>query len=148
MKGSGSRGGLQVAKKTETKPKKYRFPKDLGACLKALAGLQKQNAMLMAKVQPVQDEEAALRTHLLDTFKKSQLQGAKGSGIVLAVSSTDYPSVEDWPSFYKFARLKGNEDLLQHSVNTPAWRERAGAGKRVPGVKVFSRMSLSVRRSA
>lgn len=136
-----------AAKKKSGPAKAYRFPRDLGACLKALAALRKKSDELGARLAPVEAEEAALREHLLTAFKKSQLEGARGSGVALSVSKTPCPSMEDWAAFLRYAKLKGNEDLLQHSVNTPAWRERHDAGKRVPGVKVFDAVRLSVRKA-
>ncbi len=132
--------------KAKTAPKNYKFPKDLGKCLKRLAELKKLAEIAEAKAQPINQEDAALREHLMATFKKSELKGATGSGIALSLTSTPCPSLEDWAAFYKYAKLKGNEDLLQHSVNTPAWRERIEAGKKIPGVKVFDRVSISVRK--
>lgn len=134
--------------KKEAKPVKYRFPRDLGACLKAMAGLRRQQDLLAAKLAPLAAEDEALRLHLLDNFKKSELQGARGSGLALSVTKTPAPTMKDWKAFLRYAKLKGNEDLLQHSVNTPAWRERYDAGKKIPGVDVFDRVGLSVRRSA
>ena len=129
------------------KPVKYKFPAPLGACLSRLAALQKQAELLDAKSMPVTAEASALREHLLGTFKKDELQGAKGAGLSLAIVKSTVPTMEDFKVFLKFAMKKGNEDLLQNSVNTPAWRERVAEGIHVPGVGTYDRVTLRVTKS-
>lgn len=129
------------------KEKAYKFPKDLGACLKLLAKLGREQDKLEAKLTPIEQEEIALREHILGTFKKSQLDGAKGSGVSLAIVKQTVPTVKDHDAFLAFAVKKANWDLLPRSVSSPAWRERLEAGKRVPGIEPFDRVSLRVTRT-
>lgn len=126
------------------KPVKYKFPKTIGACLARLAELQDQAEELAAKLKPLTSEESALREHMIAQFKKDELKGAKGSGRSLSIVKQVVPNLIDWKKFIAFARRPGNDDLLQHSVKTDAWRERVEAGKEVPGVTTFTRMSLRV----
>lgn len=134
-----------MAKKEAEKPK-YKFPKTVGACLARLAELQDGAEILQLRLAPYTKEEAALREHMIAAFKKDQLKGAKGSGRSLSIVTQVVPNLTDWPSFFKFASRKGNDDLLQRSVKTDAWRERVDAGKEVPGVTSFTRVGLRVDR--
>jgi hypothetical protein len=127
--------------------KKTKFPKDLGACLRLLAKLKKAVDAGEVALKATKDEEAALRAHLLDTFKKTQLNGARGSGIAIAVTSTDVPQLDDFDKFMAYASKKANWDLLNRQVNSAAWRERLEAKKRVPGVSLFTRVGLRVSKA-
>ena len=122
------------------------FPKDVGACLARLAALGRQIEKAEARLKPLADEEAALREHMIGAFAKTDLNGARGSGISVAVVTSAKPRVGDWDAFLRFAKRRGNDDLLQHSVSTPAWRERVEAGVAVPGVEAFHHVSLRVTR--
>jgi hypothetical protein len=130
----------------EEKKVNYKFPKTIGDCLKRLATLQDKEDEISAQLAPLVQEEKALRDHMINTFKKEQLQGAKGSGRSISLVKTVVPKINDWLAFLTFAKKKGNDDLLQHSVKTDAWRARMDAGKEVPGVETFTNISLRVNK--
>lgn len=131
----------------DEKPKVYKFPKSLPLCAKRLATLRLETEALEAQLKPRTDEEAALRDYLLETFKKTELDGFKAHGFAFAITSTRVPTLADWAKFIAFAVRKENLDLLQKSVNSPAWRERMAAGKQVPGVEPFDRVTLRVTKA-
>lgn len=120
------------------------LPKTIGGCLQRLAVLQEQLEELDARRSPIAEEETRIRDYMFESFKKDELSGAKGSGLQCSLAETTVPTLVDFKKFLSYAMKKGNEDLLQKSVNTPAWRERLEAGKKVPGVDSFKRVSLRV----
>lgn len=122
------------------------LPKTVGGCLQRLAELQETLEELDARRKPVSDEEERVRAYMFETFKKDELRGAKGSGLQVSLKETVVPTLVDFKKFLAYARKPGNEDLLQKSVNSPAWRERMEAGKKVPGVDSFKRVSLAVAK--
>jgi hypothetical protein len=134
-----------VPRKTVDKgPPAFVFPNDLSACLKLLARSEKKLEKETARITPLTFENKALRAHLLDTFKKSDLDGARGAGLVLSLVRTVAPTIEDWVAFFKFASKKGNDDLLPRKVVTAAWRARLEQKVAVPGTGTFDNVSLRV----
>lgn len=131
----------------EQKEVKYKFPKTLGACLARLAELQDKADEIQARLHPIAKEETALREHMLEAFKKDELQGAKGSGRSISIVKAIVPTIVDWAAFWKFASRKGNDDLVQRSCKVDAWRQRVEAKQQVPGVEPFTRVSLRVERT-
>lgn len=127
---------------------KYKFPKTIGACLARIAKLQTDIDNLSAQLAPFQAEYGALREYMIAQFKKDDLNGAKGSGRSVSIVKSVVPQLEDWDSFFKYAKKKGNEDLLPRNVSTDAWRERVNAGKEVPGVNTFTRIGLRINKVA
>jgi hypothetical protein len=136
-----------MKQKTETKIKTPKFPKNLGACLGELSRIMRETEKLSAKLKPLEDAEAALREHLLTTFKKTELNGAKGSGVSIALYQMTVPTLEDFDAFMAYASKKANWDLLNRKVSSEAWRARVESGKKVPGVKAFDRLSLRVTKA-
>lgn len=124
----------------------YKFPKTVGECLAKLAKLQNTVDKINLKLAPLEKEESALREHMIQNFKKDKLDGARGSGRSLSITSTEVPVLKDWKKFFRFASKKGNDDLLARSVHSTAWRERVEAGRAVPGVESFTRVGLRVNR--
>lgn len=125
---------------------KYKFPKTIGACLARLAKLQDMQDDINMKLAPIAKEENALREHMIEAFKKDELNGVRGSGRSLSITNVAVPVLKDWKKFFRFAMKKGNDDLLPHSVSSTAWRERMEAGRAVPGVDTFNRIGLRVNR--
>jgi hypothetical protein len=101
--------------------------------------LRKQAERAMAALKK---EEDAVREFLINSCALSDLNGARGKAASVAVVRTNVPVLKDWMAFFSFAKKKGNEDLLQREVSSPAWRERMSAGQQVPGVEKFERISL------
>lgn len=127
----------------DAKPR-YKFAKSVGGCLERLAALRAAAAPLEAQLGVLTAEDTALREHLLTSFAADTLQGARGSGLSVAVTRSKVPTMEDFEAFFAFAKKKGNEDLLPRQVNSLAWRERVEAGVAVPGVVPFERVTLRV----
>ena len=123
------------------------FPDTIGGCLAELAKVRALKERAETKVTPLAEREVALRNHLLNTFKKDDLNGEKGSGLAIAIVTTKQPKVADWDAFFAFAKRKGNDDLVNRAVNSAAWRARVEEGKAVPGVEIFQNISLRVSSS-
>lgn len=122
----------------------YDFPPTPGACLDRLAELRTALAALNLKVAPLAAEETALRDHLLGVMMTQGLNSVRGAGLAVARTETVVPNLADWDTFWAFAKRRGNEDLLQRAVSSPAWRARVEAGRDVPGVTAFKRVALRV----
>jgi hypothetical protein len=120
------------------------LPATIGDALRELAGLKKKLEALDAKRQPLADRETAIRAHLLESFDKDQLNGARGFGLAVSIVKSDVPKIADETAFLKFALKPANSDLLKVGVSSPAWRERLADGKTVPGVSTFTAVSLRV----
>jgi hypothetical protein len=124
--------------------KSYKHPKSLPLCAARYAALTKAAAPLEAKLAVITEEAKSLRAYMLDNFRKTEIDGLTSNGFKFSIVQSLVPSLKDWAKFIKFVLRKGNDDLLQRSVNTPAWRERNESGKAVPGVETFTATSLRI----
>lgn len=131
------------------------FPKTPGPALDAFYKLREERKALersisktaaAKRVEKMKEREAALEKHIIDTFKKSEIEGALGKVARGSVSTASVPSVKDWPRLYAYIKRTGAFDLLNRAVSVTAWRERIEAKKRVPGVEAFNVVRLSVRK--
>jgi hypothetical protein len=95
-----------------------------------------------AAAEKLKKQEDVVREYLLALAHDQDINGARGSIASVAVSTADVPTVEDWDAFFAFCKKKGNDDLLQRSVSSPAWRERIKDKKAVPGTGTFQRTTL------
>lgn len=126
--------------------KKFRPPKTLGACIDNMYTLRGERLALQRAADAIGDEETLMREHIINTFSKSDINGAKGKRAACGLVTKRVPTVKDWEKFYEHVRKTNSFDLLQRRVHEAAWRERIEDGKVVPGVEVFDVVTLSVTK--
>lgn len=114
--------------------------------VRELAAITTKLSALEAQAAPLAAREKELREVILTDFKHSEVDGFRACGLALAITKSAVPTLEDWDTFFTFARQPKNQDLLQRSVNTPAWRERVAAAVLVPGTTAFTKVTLRVSR--
>lgn len=137
---------MQRPRRLPPVPQVSTFPKTLGACIDALYTLREERRVIEAKAKLVHEKEAELEKHLLDTFSKTDLDGAKGKKATAGVSRNTVPSVKDWDKLYAYVKKTGAWDMLQRRVSATAYRERLDAKKVVPGVEPFEVIKLSLQK--
>jgi hypothetical protein len=114
--------------------KEKAVPADVSAKVEALL----KQAIKARKLQAVADvekaKEAELRDDILALFGKKKLDGMRHRLGSLSMFPVEYPIVDDIEALKKFAKLKGNDDLLKVGASSSAIKARWDAGKQVPGV--------------
>lgn len=151
-------GGVPVAKavkKTVTKAEpppvpvkagKLKIPKSLGACVDLLKSIEQTRLAKAKELEVFSEQEKVLRAHLIDQLPKSQLGGVAGKNYRAEIKRDHVPQVEDWSELQKHIKKTGDFDLLGRSINKKAVEERWGNKKKVPGVKSFEIIKLSVTK--
>jgi hypothetical protein len=125
---------------------KYKWPKTIGAMADHLYSVRERRLDLDRQSQALKDEETALGEHLLQTFPKQQLEGARGKIGQANVKKKLIPRIDDWDTFYKYLKRTGEFDLLQKRPHEAAFEERWAANKDVPGTSIFEKISVSVSK--
>lgn len=128
------------------KKKVYKFPKKMGDCADLITELKSKRSLLTKQAEEIEKEEKALKQYVIDNLPKSNLTGASGKVSQVKVITKDVPQVEDWDLLYKHIKKTGEFDLLNRALNKTAVDARWEAEKKVPGVKSFKVVSLSVTK--
>ncbi len=128
------------------KKKVYRFPKALGACADRLYELKEARLVVQKQADAIEQEEKALKAHLIDTLPKSKAEGVSGTVANVKIVRKEVPQVKDYEAFYAHVKKTGSFDLLQRRLNDAAVKERLDAGKVIPGVEVFTAVSVSLTK--
>lgn len=98
------------------------------------------------KLDELVSKEFKLTEEIINELPKDKLEGAVGRIAKCAINKKAVPTVEDWPKFYKYILRNKATDMLQRRISSAAWEERIKAGKKVPGVKSFNKISLSITK--
>jgi len=123
-----------------------RFPAKLGECIDLAYTLQQDYLALKAKADAAAAKVKEVEDHILNTFPKAGLEGAKGSVAVASLTRSTVGTIKDFPAFWEWARKNDAGDLLYRRVNNSAYREWLEAGMDAPGIEPFLQLKLSVRK--
>lgn len=126
--------------------KKFKFPPKLGACADLLYKLREKRLEEQKKVDLIEEEEKALKEHLIQTLPKSEANGVAGKVARVSIVGKAVPRVADWDKFYKHIKKTGAFELMQRRVSDTAVQERWDAGKPVPGVESFNVTTVSINK--
>lgn len=123
-----------------------KHPKTIGECIDKLFALRKDRLKIEKAAEAVKEKETELEKHIIATFNKTDLEGARGKVAVAGISQTTVPTVKDWTKLCKYIAKEEAFDLLQKRVSTGAYRERLEQKVVVPGVESFIVTKLSLRK--
>jgi hypothetical protein len=136
---------MAAAAKTPKAPKIV-VPKTLGACADRLYKLKDEMSALTKKVEALDAERKAIQEHVIETLPKSQATGVSGKLANVKVVTKDVPQVEDWEAFYGYVRKTKRTDLMQRRLAEGAIAELMDDGVRIPGVKTFKAVKISLTK--
>jgi len=121
-----------------------KIPTSLAQCADLYYKTRAKRLLEQKKLKPLQELEAALSRHLVNNLPKSKASGIAGKVARAQVKSRYVPVLNDEEALMRFAKRRGNDDLIKHSLVASAVEARWEAGKQVPGVGRFKVISVSV----
>jgi len=124
-----------------------RYPKTIGGCIDMLYEQRAERLKLQKVVDTAKAEEGKLEDHILNTFGKAELRGAKGDVATASIKSDTVVSLTDWDAFINWASQPGNRDCLRKQPGSTAVKERWAHGEEVPGVESLVKISLSLTKA-
>lgn len=122
------------------------FPQSLGACVDAAYKLREKRLAAQKQVDAIKSQEEELKEHIINTFTKDDIEGAKGKVATAGIIRKTVAQVEDWEKLQAYIKKTGEFDLLQRRVNDAAFRARLENKKVVPGVVPYNVVSLSLTK--
>lgn len=122
------------------------FPKTIGACIDSLYKLRQEKSVVAKKVDDISQKAKELEDHIITEFSKAKIDGAAGKLAKLSISRSTVPTIDDRDALIKHIKKTGDVDLLQIRLSTTAVKERWDDNKKVPGVKTFDVVKISLTK--
>jgi hypothetical protein len=123
-----------------------KFPTKLGACVDKAYSLRAERLEIEKLAEEVKKQEGALKDHIIATFSKADIDGAKGKVASASISRSVKCNVKDWPSVYAYIESHDAWDLMERRVNNKAYRDRMDGGESIPGTESFDVITLSLTK--
>ena len=124
----------------------FKFPKTIGACADKLYIIRQERLVQQKIVDALEEEEKALKEHIIATLPKSEAMGVAGKLARVTVVTKVVAQVKDWDAFYKYVLKTKSFDLLQRRLNDTAVKERWENKKTVAGVEPFQAVTISLNK--
>jgi hypothetical protein len=121
-----------------------KVPKEVGAAVDMLMTLRAERRRLQAEVDLKKEDEDYVEEQIFTLFDKAKLEGARGRLAQASIKRSDVPTLEDWDRFAAHVVKEKALDLLQRRLSVEACRDRWSRKEAVPGVGVFTKISLSL----
>lgn len=121
-------------------------PPNLSNRIRVLRSLMDQHDRMEAKIKPVAEAILKERERILNEFTTDEISTTTAHGLRVTKKRTTSPRLVDFKKFIAYVTKRKAWDLLQKSVSSPGWRERAADGVAVPGVEAFNNVSIAVQR--
>ena len=99
------------------------------------------------KVDALEEDEKRMRDTIMGELKAQKAQTVGGKVGCAELKFKKFPVISDQAAFDKYAKKKGNEDLIKHTMNATAVKERWENGVVIPGVKAEEVVTLSITKA-
>lgn len=124
----------------------HKVPKTLGACADRLYELRNKRLVLQKEAESIEEEEKALKLHIINNLPKSDASGISGKLCRVSINVKEVPQVKDWDVLYKHIIKTKSFELLQRRLSDVAVKERWNDEKEVPGVEHFSVVTVAMNK--
>lgn len=126
--------------------KELKIPATPGKCVDALYTTRQKRLELQRKVKELEEYEAALKNHLINTLPKDDASGVAGKLARATIVQKEVPTISDWDGFCKYMSRTKSFDMIQRRINTHAVQARLDDGKKVAGIEMFLSTSVSINK--
>jgi hypothetical protein len=126
--------------------KKIVYPKTIGACIDMLYKNRAERLALNTKIEELKKSEGSLEAHIINSFSKTDITGAKGKVATAGIKTTTTVDTEDWDTYLAYVVKNKAWDLLRKQPAVRAVQERWEQGQEIPGVKPFVKIGLSLTK--
>lgn len=121
-----------------------KMPKSIGDCIDAALKARAKRKALQADMDKLEKIEKDLKEHIIQTFAKSDIDGARGRMGSASIVSKDVPKVLDKEAFGKWVAKHQAWDLLYGKAVEEACNQRWEDDIEIDGIEKFHSVSVKL----
>lgn len=129
-----------------TKKPTFKIPKAQGEWPDLLKAMQVARLKLKEEVDRMEAEEKFFKLHMINTIPKSLASGVAGKEYRVQIVNKQVPQIDDLDAFRAHVLKTKDLDLLTKALNKTHAEELLDAGKKIPGVKLFDAVTVSLTK--
>lgn len=122
----------------------------IGSLADKMWDLQEAKKKAAKVVKDIEADITALEIQIIEALDSQDTRKGEGKKASISITSSVQASTENWEDFIEWVAAGKRNDkkaylhLVQRRVSVEAYRELLGLGVNVPGIKPFTKRSLSV----
>lgn len=120
--------------------------KELGIVIDEIYAFDQRIHALEQKLKKIKQTRAKRELKLLGVLQKSKLERAGGKLALANVTSRKIPSIKNPRKFQQYVKKHNAFDLYQNRMSSKAYFDRLEAGAKIPGVSIFNKVGVSIRK--
>lgn len=124
------------------------FPSTIGGCIDALYEARAKRLALSKQVDAAKEVENQYEAHILNSFDKSELTGARGELATASIKRSTVYNLTDWDTFIAYVDTNNAWELLRKQPGSTACKERFENGEEIPGITPFVKIDLSLTKAS
>ena len=140
--------GMKVVHIGKALPKSWQppkaLPKTLGPCIDLLVMAKAARKQLESEAELVKKEQTRIEDHIINTFEKQKINGARGKLGSVSLKEKDVPRIVDYEAFCIYVKKNDAWDLFTKRAHETASQARWDAGEEIDGVEKFHKLDLSL----
>lgn len=122
-------------------------PVPLGAMIDDLNAIREQRRELASQDKKLGEAYRALEAQIIERLDAEQTPKMNGMTASASISETEIAEMDDSDSFEAYVLENDALYLYQRRLSQPAIRELMKAEGSVPGIRIFTKRSLNLRKS-
>lgn len=121
-------------------------PQTFGAMIDEMFELRAQKQELESKAKKLKEKMDLLEAAIITRLDKDETTMSRGKQATAILTEQEIPKVDDWDNFYGYIQENEAFHLLQRRPASTACRETLEAGEVIPGVSIFTKRAISLRK--
>lgn len=118
----------------------------LGKLIDLMLEIRTQRSELSKQDKALKEQFDALELSVIQKLRDQDTLQGRSSSATATISETVIATIEDWNAFESYIKENDALYLLGKSPSNAAYRELLQQGEEIPGLKPFTKTSISLRR--
>lgn len=137
---------MNLNEKPQTEPQ-VTIPKSLGEMINEMIDIRDQRSEIAKQDKALKEQFDALEQFVLAKLREQDtIKGSSSKGTA-TISELTVPTIENWEAFESYIYENHAFYLLEKRPSGAAFRELYQQGEEIPGLKPFTKYSISLRRT-
>lgn len=119
---------------------------NIGETIDFLYEKKKEKSKLNQQIKEIDEATTEKEQELIQLIRDQGVNGLHSDIASASISEETYGSIEDYEAFERHIIDTNSLFLLQRRVAQPAVKDLLAAGEEVPGIKLFTKTKLSLRK--
>lgn len=119
----------------------------IGQMIDELAVIRDRRREIAEEDKELSKAYTALENNIIERLDLEHTPKSSGQTASASISESDFPGIADFDQFVEYVRENDAFYLFQRRVSSSAINDLRKAGEEIPGIKIYTKRSLNLRKT-